>query len=297
MYNHQIRSILQEITNATSKKLGYSENSHPSKLILDCILIPPNSVRPEIPKSTMMEKVNDDLTILIQHLMKFNKMIEDVIPDEITPGIEEKYINMDLIYQSMITGVSDTGNSKLKILSNTNKPMNSIISRITQKEGRIRQNIMGKRVENMMRSVITGDAYINIDEVGVPKSIALNLFIPETVRIYNNKRLSIYYNNGLKVYPGCKSVKKNSDGRIYAIDKLHQLNYELQEGDVIHRHLIDGDSIGFNRQPSLLISNIGTHFIKVLNKIQTLTMNVSSCNFYNADKIPSLSATDDCLLG
>ena len=283
LFNHKIAEILQQLTPDVVKKLGYGENTHPSKFILYNIFVPPNTARPELPKSTTMEKVNDDITILIQHLMKYNKSIEEIIPDEILPNLEEKYINMDLIYQGIVTGVSEVKNNKLKILSNTNKPMNDIISRLKHKDGRIRKNIMGRRVENMMRSVITGDSYIKLDEVGVPKSIAMSLFIPEIINGFNEKRLKTYYNNGAKVYPGCKSIKKKIDNKIYSIDKLHKLGYELLQGDIIYRHLIDGDSIGFNRQPSLLISNISTHYIKVLNKIETLTMNVSSCNLYNAD--------------
>lgn len=283
MFNYEIGEIFRTLTSDTVRKLGYGENTHPSKFILYNILVPPNTMRPDLPKSTTMEKVNDDITILMQNIIKYNKNIENIKPDEITPNLEEKYINMDLIYQGMITGVGEIKGNKLKILSNTNKPMNDIISRIKTKDGRVRKNIMGKRVDNMMRSVITGDPYIKVDEVGVPKVIAMGLFIPETVSSYNKERLITYFNNGSKIYPGCKSIKKKIDNRIYSIDKLQSLKYQLQDGDVVFRHLIDGDSIGFNRQPSLLISNISTHYIKVLDNIKVLTMNVSSCNLYNAD--------------
>ena len=69
------------------------------------------------------------------------------------------------------------------------RPIKSICSRLKAKEGRIRGNLMGKRVDFSARTVITPDPTINIDELGVPWSIALNLTYPETVTPYNIERL------------------------------------------------------------------------------------------------------------
>ena len=69
------------------------------------------------------------------------------------------------------------------------RPIKSICSRLKAKEGRIRGNLMGKRVDFSARTVITPDPTINIDQLGVPWSIALNLTYPETVTPYNIERL------------------------------------------------------------------------------------------------------------
>jgi DNA-directed RNA polymerase beta' subunit len=69
------------------------------------------------------------------------------------------------------------------------RPIKSICQRLKAKEGRIRGNLMGKRVDFSARTVITPDPNINIDELGVPWSIALNLTYPETVTPYNMERL------------------------------------------------------------------------------------------------------------
>ena len=61
---------------------------------------------------------------------------------------------------------------------------------------------MGKRVRYMMRSVITGDNMLKIDELGVPISIAKSIQIPETVRPYNRDRLNTYYMNKKKNISG-----------------------------------------------------------------------------------------------
>ena len=68
------------------------------------------------------------------------------------------------------------------------RPIKSICSRLKAKEGRVRENLMGKRVDFSAHTVITPDPNINIDELGVPWSIALNLTYPETVTSYNIER-------------------------------------------------------------------------------------------------------------
>lgn len=73
------------------------------------------------------------------------------------------------------------------------RPIKSICSRLKAKEGRIRGNLMGKRVDFSARTVITPDPNINIDELGVPWSIALNLTYPETVTPCNIERYTVSY--------------------------------------------------------------------------------------------------------
>jgi DNA-directed RNA polymerase beta' subunit len=61
------------------------------------------------------------------------------------------------------------------------RPLKSVQQRMGSKEGRIRYNIQGKRVEFSARSVITGDPNLSIGQVGVPVEIAMNLTMPERV--------------------------------------------------------------------------------------------------------------------
>lgn len=65
------------------------------------------------------------------------------------------------------------------------RPIKSISQRLKGKEGRVRGNLMGKRVDFSARTVISGDPNISIDELGVPWSIALNMTYPETVTPHN----------------------------------------------------------------------------------------------------------------
>jgi DNA-directed RNA polymerase II subunit RPB1 len=61
------------------------------------------------------------------------------------------------------------------------KPLKSIRARLKGKEGRLRGNLMGKRVDFSSRSVITPDPSLRLDQLGVPMLVAMNLTLPETV--------------------------------------------------------------------------------------------------------------------
>jgi DNA-directed RNA polymerase II subunit RPB1 len=125
----------------------------------------------------------------------------------------------------------------------------SIAERISGKTGRIRQNLNGKRVEGSGRAVITSDPSMGIDEVGIPLKIAMSIPFPETVTPDNYEKLSALVKNGRDIYPGVnKVVKKN--GVSYDI-RYRNRPIKLQYGDIVERHLIDGDYVLFNRQPSL----------------------------------------------
>lgn len=82
--------------------------------------------------------------------------------------------------------------------------------------------------------------------------------------------------NKRNVYPGCSGIRIKATGKFHRIEHLDPA-YELREGDIVHRDLIQGDYIGFNRQPSLLFGNIGSHRIVVMDSGSTIKINVSAC--------------------
>lgn len=73
-------------------------------------------------------------------------------------------------------------------MQKSGRPLKSIKQRLKSKEGRIRGNLMGKRVDFSARAVITPDPNIAIDQVGVPRMIAQNLTFPEIVTPFNIDR-------------------------------------------------------------------------------------------------------------
>ena len=71
------------------------------------------------------------------------------------------------------------------------RPLKSLKQRLKAKEGRIRGNLMGKRVDFSARTVITPDPNLRIDQVGVPRTIAQNLTFPEIVTPFNIDRWAL----------------------------------------------------------------------------------------------------------
>lgn len=283
LFNHEIKQILGRISDETVNFLGKPDRSHPKNFILDVIRIAPNTIRPDIRRVGGNRSNNSDITALTKNIIEINELLPEDIPDKekIDKDLREMYFNLDMTYYEMIKGSSGSGN-QVRMITNTNKTPNSLANRIPKKEGRIRRNLMGKRVRYMMRSVITGDNALKVDELGVPMSIARSIQIPETVRSYNRDRLNTYYMNKNKTYPGCAAIIKVGTHKRHNIEYLDE-TYQLQDGDVIMRDMITGDVIGFNRQPSLLFSSMSAHKVIILQKGETLRMNVSACNLYNAD--------------
>ncbi|XP_075488439.1 DNA-directed RNA polymerase II subunit RPB1-like [Primulina tabacum] len=144
---------------------------------------------------------------------------------------------------------------------------------------------MGKRVDFSARTVITPDPTINIDELGVPWSIALNLTYPETVTPYNIERLKELVDYGSHPPPGKTGAKYiiRDDGQRLDLRYLKKSSDQhLELGYKVERHLIDGDFVLFNRQPSLHKMSIMGHRIKIM-PYSTFRLNLSVTSPYNAD--------------
>jgi DNA-directed RNA polymerase beta' subunit len=283
LFNHQIADIIRRVPNEVVTKLKLPIQCHPKNFIIDKMRVSPNTIRPDIRRIGGSRSNNNDITALLKNIVEYNNALPAEIPkiNEISNEIRGMYYSLDLIHYEMIRG-STAANNQPRLVTSANKPPSSLASRISGKTGYIRKTLMGKRTHFMIRSVITGDNSLHVDELGIPKSMARLLQIPETIRWYNKDRLNIYYTNKRDAYPGCSAVLKAVEGTFHKIEYLDPL-YKLQEGDVLYRDLVDGDYVSFNRQPSLLFGNISAHRIVVMDKGSTIKLNVSACSVYNAD--------------
>ena len=140
---------------------------------------------------------------------------------------------------------------------------------------------MGKRVDFSARTVISPDPNLEVDEVGVPISIAMNMTVPETVTIYNKDFLKELVKNGPNKYPGAKFIFINNKD---IIDLRFGSNADkyLEEGSIVERHMLNGDYVIFNRQPSLHKMSMMGHRVHVL-PYKTFRLNLSVASPYNAD--------------
>lgn len=172
-------------------------------------------------------------------------------------------------------------------LQKSGRPVKSIRARLKGKEGRLRGNLMGKRVDFSARTVITGDPNIALDEVGVPYSIARNLTYPERVTPWNLDYLQALVRNGPNEYPGARYVVRDTGDRI---DLRYNKRAEttLAYGWIVERHLKDGDLVLFNRQPSLHKMSMSELGLRSVGDKRELIV-VPFCSFFAQWRIASSS--------
>ena len=278
--------ILKKIKDEDVNFLGLSSiYSRPEWMIITSLAVPPPSVRPSVRQSDN-QRSEDDLTYALCSIVNSNKLLKQVI--ENSNSNNKKIDDYQGYLQYLVSTYMD--NEMPGVHQNAQRssfrPLKAITQRLKGKEGRLRGNIMGKRVDYSARTVISVDPNIDIDEYGVPQKIAMNLTFPEIITKYNIKKMQQMVRNGPKTYPGAKTVTKTSEGQQRNISLKHvdvqQIADNLQIGDIVHRHLIDGDVCLFNRQPTLHRMSMMTHRIKIL-PFSTFRLNVTVCKPYNAD--------------
>ncbi|KIH46361.1 RNA polymerase Rpb1, domain 2 [Ancylostoma duodenale] len=162
--------------------------------------------------------------------------------------------------------------------------MRAFTQRLKGKQGRFRGNLSGKRVDFSARTVICPDPNLRIDEVGIPVHIALTLTFPEVVNQYNIDRMRRLILNGCDSHPGANYVIDRVTGvkRLLKYASRETYAASLKFGDVVERHLDDGDIVLFNRQPSLHKLSIMSHRARILPG-RTFRFNECVCTPYNAD--------------
>ena len=274
--------IFQRITDADLELLGFNPKwARPEWMILTAFPVPPPAVRPSV-MNEAGQRCEDDLTHILCDIIKANNQLK--LKLEKGNSQSEQVQNYSQLLQYHVAVFMDNNLPNLPAAHQRNgRKMKSISDRLKKKEGRIRGNLNGKRVDQSARSVITPDPYMSLDELGVPYKIAMNLTFPETVNQYNREEMQSLVANGPDTYPGAKYIRKARDGR--TITLRYHVNRDqiiLEDGDVVDRHLRDGDVVLFNRQPSLHKMSMMGHRVRVM-PYQTFRMNPCVCAPYNAD--------------
>lgn len=285
VYNAEdILIILKRITEEDSLILGFPLNiNRPENLICTVFPVPPPSVRPSVRNDTG-QRCEDDLTHKLCDIIKTNNTLRQKIEKEGTNPEQIDYWYI-LLQFHIATFVDNQLPGIPPAKQRTGRPLRSLTERLKSKEGRIRGNLMGKRVDFSARSVITPDPNIDLDELGVPIKIAMNLTFPEVVNAHNITEMYKLVHNGNDVYPGAKYIRKNDDGKGYRTIRLKNLRKDqiiLNHGDIVDRHLRNGDYVLFNRQPSLHKMSMMAHKVRVM-PYETFRLNVCCTPSYNAD--------------
>ena len=272
--------MFQRISDQHVSQIGFNPKfSRPDWMICTVLAVPPLTVRPTVVMEDN-QRMEDDLTHKLIDIVRNNQRLRDKIDKGDSADIIDKYT--ELLQFDVATYVDNDIKGVPPAAQRSGRPLKTLKSRLGAKTGRVRGNLMGKRVDFSARSVITPDANIDLDELGVPEEIAMNLTFPEIVTGYNRDRLMGYIRNGPTKYPGAKSVFLKDDKRTLSLKFVNPETIDIKEGDVVHRHLIDGDVVLFNRQPSLHKASMECHRIRVL-PYSTFRLNVSATRPYNAD--------------
>ncbi|XP_077289293.1 RNA polymerase I subunit RpI1 [Arctopsyche grandis] len=277
---------------------------------LDIIPVPPPAVRPcNILKSQVIEHPQTQVYKTILKAGFVIRTITQYLQIEMGVVSEEEQMMSD---ESKFVVKSAFGDSTLEKLHNTWQEQQSavdcLISNegtgkgeqglkqiIEKKDGVIRLHMMGKRVNFAARSVITPDPNISIGEIGIPEAFAMKLTYPVPVTSWNVDEMRKMVINGPEKHPGAVKIEDQS-GKVISIPswdskKRESLAMRLLTPDenkdagvkIVHRHLINGDVLLLNRQPTLHKPSIMAHKARVLKGEKTLRMHYANCKSYNAD--------------
>ncbi|AIJ05745.1 DNA-directed RNA polymerase, subunit B' [Methanocaldococcus bathoardescens] len=284
-----VREILEKIPDEDCILLGLNpEVARPEWMVLTVLPVPPVTVRPSITLETG-ERSEDDLTHKLVDIIRINNRLEENIEGGAPNLIIEDLWNLLQYHVNTYFDNEAPGIPPAKHRSG--RPLKTLAQRLKGKEGRFRYNLAGKRVNFSSRTVISPDPCLSINEVGVPEVVAKELTVPEKVTKYNIERIRKLLKNGSEKHPGVNYVIRKMVGRDGTEQefkvKITESNKDfwaenIREGDIVERHLMDGDIVLYNRQPSLHRMSIMAHRVRVL-PYRTFRHNLCVCPPYNAD--------------
>ncbi|CAL8105388.1 unnamed protein product [Calicophoron daubneyi] len=265
--------------------------THPKDLIVQRVPVAPSPIRPSVVSEVRSGTNEDDLTQMYQWILAQAATIEEDITenDQISclDNLHAEFARLINTQQSGLPPVQD------------HKFMRGLLQRLAGKHGRFRGNLLGKRTNFTARTVISPDPNMRIDEVCIPDHCAKLLTYPDRVTEFNVNFLRSLVLNGPNRYPGALFVSYKLRGeqkrqaeaagtsdvvkRFLGSSRAREdVAKHLQPGDVVERHLIDGDIILFNRQPSLHRLSMQA-FKAVVKPFRTFRFNPCCCTPFNAD--------------
>lgn len=293
----QVYDIFRNMKESDIFLLGFNpKQGRPQDFIIKNFPIPPVIIRPTSKIDMMTASTQEDsLTLKIADIIKNSNRLrkqlskETVEGDDVSTAVYDSAANVQ--YNMAVYFDNESISLPRSEFKTGGRPTKSISERLKGKPGRVRGNLMGKRQDYCARSVITGDPDVNIDEIGIPLSVAKNITFPEIVTPQNIKELSKLVRNGDKAYPGANFVIRktmvNGKPITQKIDlRIRKKTIKLEYGNIVHRHLQDGDPILFNRQPSLHKPSMMGHKVRVAktDNVNTFRVNASVCAPYGADE-------------
>ncbi|GHT25388.1 DNA-directed RNA polymerase subunit beta' [Planctomycetales bacterium] len=246
----------KEITNRLKliESLRDSDN-RPEWMVLDVIPVIPPDLRPLV----LLESgtfATSDLNDLYRRIINRNSRLKRLV-DLNAPEVIIR--NEKRMLQQSVDALFDNGRCKRPVLGSSNRPLKSLTDMIKGKQGRFRENLLGKRVDYSARSVIVVGPHLRLHQCGLPKKIALELFQPFIIR----RLKELGHADTIK---SAKKMLERKDEEVWDI---------LEE--VIQNH-----PVLLNRAPTLHRMGIQA-FEPILVEGQAIKLHPLVCRGFNAD--------------
>ena len=280
-----------------------SENK-PEWMVLDVIPVIPPDLRPLVLLDSGNFATSDlnDLYRRIINRKKKKKKLVDLNAPEVIVRNEKRML------QQSVDALFDNNRCKRPVLGSSNRPLKSLTDMIKGKQGRFRENLLGKRVDYSARSVIVVGPELKLHQCGLPKKIALELFQPFVIRrlkdlghadtIKSAKRM--LERRDEDVWDILDDVIRNHPVLLNRAPTLHRIGIQafeptLVEGNAIRLHPLvckgfnadfDGDQMAVHLPLSMEA------------QIEATTLMMSTHNIFSpANGAPIISASQDIVMG
>ena len=249
----------QKIKDLTKRLKTVSEvinsDNKPEWIVLEVVPVIPPDLRPLV----LLERDNfatSDLNDLYRRIINRNNRLKKLI-DLNAPDVIIR--NEKRMLQQAVDSLLDNGRCRRPVLGSNNRPLKSLTDMIKGKQGRFRENLLGKRVDYSARSVIVVGPNLKLYQCGLPKKIALELYQPFIIRKLKQHGLA----------DTIKSAKR-------MIERLDVQVWDILE-EVIHQH-----PVLLNRAPTLHRMGVQA-FEPVLVEGNAIMLHPLACRGFNAD--------------
>ncbi len=236
------------------EQIRKSENN-PAWLVMDVVPVIPPDLRPLV----LLESGNfatSDLNDLYRRIINRNNRLKKLM-DLNAPDVIIR--NEKRMLQQAVDALFDNNRCRRPVLGSSNRPLKSLTDMIKGKQGRFRENLLGKRVDYSARSVIVVGPELKINQCGLPKKIALELYQPFIIRKLKEHGLA-------DTIKSAKRMLERRDAEVWDI---------LEE--VIYQH-----PVLLNRAPTLHRMGIQA-FEPVLVEGNAIKLHPLVCGGFNAD--------------
>ena len=229
--------------------------NRPEWMILQAIPVTPPELRPLVPLDGgrfATSDLNDLYRRVIIRNNRLKRLVEIKAPDVILR-------NEKRMLQEAVDSLFDNSRKTTAMKSEANRPLKSLSDSLKGKQGRFRQNLLGKRVDYSARSVIVVGPELKMHECGLPKEMAAELYKPFIIRKLIERG----------IVKTVKSAKK-------IIDRREPVIYEILE------HVMEGHPVLLNRAPTLHRHGILAFQPKMIEG-KAIQLHPLSCAGFNAD--------------